>query len=43
MNKTIKWAFLLAVVILSSCATRKDFVYLQDMDELQEYPMIQKY
>ncbi len=37
MDKTIKLACLLAMVIFSSCASRKDFVYLQDMDELQEY------
>lgn len=43
MNKTIKLACLLAVIIMSSCSTRKDFVYLQDMSELQEYPMVQKY
>ena len=43
MDKTIKLACLLAMVIFSSCASRKDFVYLQDMDELQEYPMVQKY
>lgn len=35
----------LAVVImlLSSCATRKELLYLQDMDELTEYPVVQKY
>lgn len=42
MDKTIKLACLLAIIIFSSCASRKDFVYLQDMDELQEYPMVQK-
>lgn len=41
MDKTIKLACLLAIIIFSSCASRKDFVYLQDMDELQEYPMVQ--
>lgn len=36
---------LIAVIImfLSSCATRKDLLYLQDMDELTEYPVVQKY
>lgn len=43
MDKTIKLACLLAIIILVPCASRKDFVYLQDMDELQEYPMVQKY
>lgn len=33
MDKTIKLACLLAIIIFSSCASRKDFVYLQDMDE----------
>ena len=43
MKKVIKILCLTALVILSSCATRKDFIYLQDMNELQEYPVIQKY
>ena len=43
MDKTIKLACLLAIIIFSSCASRQDFVYLHDMDELQEYPMVQKY
>ena len=34
---------ILTITILSSCASRKDFIYLQDMNELQEYPVIQKY
>lgn len=43
MNKFIKLCcLLLAVTFFSSCA-RKNFVYLQDMDELQEYPMVQKH
>ena len=43
MKKVIKFLCLTALVILSSCATRKDFIYLQDMNELQEYPVVQKY
>lgn len=43
MKKSLRLICLTAVIILSSCASRKDFLYLQDMDELQEYPMIQKY
>lgn len=31
------------VMLLSSCATRKDLLYLQDMEETQEYPVVQKY
>lgn len=41
MNKSI--LFLLAVLILSSCASRKDLTYLRDMEELKEYPVYQKY
>ncbi|MGP1436142.1 MAG: polysaccharide biosynthesis/export family protein [Phocaeicola sp.] len=44
MNKIAHLVCLLTVVvILSSCATRKDTVYLQDMYEMQEYPVAQKY
>lgn len=31
------------IMVLSSCATRKELLYLQDMDELTEYPVVQKY
>lgn len=30
-------------MLFSSCAKRLDFVYLQDMQELKEYPVVQKY
>ena len=43
MNKTIRFFCLLAVVVFSSCAGRKALVYLQDMEELKEYPVYQKY
>lgn len=44
MNKFSKILCFLAVgIMLGSCATRKDFVYLQDMNELEEYPVVQKY
>lgn len=43
MKKYVKLVCLLAILFLSSCASRKDFVYLQDMNELEEYPVIQKY
>lgn len=42
-KKTLKLFIFMAIAILSSCASRKDFIYLQDMDEMQEYPVIQKY
>jgi len=43
MKNVLKFACLLAVLIMTSCVTRKDLIYLEDMDELQEYPVIQKY
>lgn len=44
MNKSTLFFFLLLTVLLfSSCATRKDLVYLRDMEELKEYPVFQKY
>ena len=43
IKKITKFLSLLAIVMLSSCASRKDYIYLQDMNELQEYPVIQKY
>lgn len=44
MKRICKLFFLLTVlVLLGSCATRKDFIYLQDMDDLKEYPVLQKY
>lgn len=39
----MKLACLLAVILFTSCASRKDFIYLNDMEELEEYPVIQKY
>lgn len=43
MNKPALLFFLLATLLFSSCATRKDLVYLRDMEELKEYPVFQKY
>ena len=43
MNKTTQILCLLAILILSSCASRRTLVYLQDMEELKEYPVYQKY
>lgn len=43
MSKNFLWASLLAVLILSSCASRKDFVYLQDMEMGTKYPIETKY
>ena len=43
MKTTVKFVCLLAVILCTSCASRKDFIYLNDMQELEEYPVIQKY
>ncbi len=45
MKKTLKAMALLAMGILafSSCASRQDLLYLKDMEELTEYPVVQKY
>ncbi len=32
-----------SILLFSSCSTKKSIVYLQDMDEKQEYPILQKY
>lgn len=42
MNKLVKILSLSILLIFTSCATRKDFTYLQDMEELYEYPVTQK-
>lgn len=45
MKKYIQLASLAAVALLSitSCVSHKDITYLRDMEETQEYPVIQKY
>lgn len=45
MKKTLKAlaVFAVGVMALSSCATRQDILYLKDMEELTEYPVVQKY
>lgn len=43
MNKPALLFFLLVTLLLSSCATRRNLVYLRDMEELKEYPVYQKY
>ena len=43
MKQLFKLSFLFVLLWLSSCATRRDILYLQDMDELKEYPVVQKY
>lgn len=39
----IYWSLLIALLMLSGCATRKDFVYLNDMEEDQRYLFDGKY
>ncbi len=43
MNKITQLFCLFILLILSSCATRKQYIYFQDMEELKEYPVSQKY
>lgn len=43
MNKRILWAGLFALLLLTSCASRKNFVYLQDMQIGEKYPIDVKY
>ena len=43
MNKQILWASLFALLLLTSCASRKNFVYLQDMQMGTRYPIETKY
>lgn len=43
MKRLVKLSCLIAVVVLSGCATRKQQVYLADMSPEREYPVAQKY
>ena len=45
MKKTLKAfaVFAVGVLAFTSCASRHDLLYLQDMEELTEYPVVQKY
>ena len=43
MKKVSMFFCLLAVLLSTSCASKKDLIYLQDMEELKEYPVYQKY
>ena len=43
MNKQIVLFSLLAILLLSSCASRKSFVYLRDMEMGQKYPFDDKH
>lgn len=43
MKKTSMLFCLLAVILFTSCASKKNMTYLNDMEELKEYPVYQKY
>ena len=43
MRKQILWAALLALLLLTSCSSNKNFVYLQDMQLGERYPIEAKY
>ncbi len=43
MRKQILWASLLAFLLLTSCASKKDYLYLQDMQMGTKYPIEAKY
>lgn len=43
MNKQLVFLGLLFALLLSSCASRKNFVYLQDMQMGEGYPMDTKH
>ena len=43
MRRQILWASLLAVLLLTSCASRKSYLYLQDMQMGTKYPIETKY
>lgn len=43
MRKQILWASLLALLLLTSCASKKTYVYLQDMQMGTTYPIETKY
>ena len=43
MSKKILWASLLGILLLTSCASRKNIVYLQDMQPGTKYPYDTRY
>lgn len=42
-NVLFKLSCFVVMISMASCVSRRNTIYLQDMDELQEYPVIQKY
>lgn len=43
MKTFFKLCCLIVIVMMTSCVRRGDFIYLQDMDDKLEYPVVQKY
>lgn len=43
MKTFVRLCCLFVVVMMTSCVKRGDYIYLQDMDEKLEYPVVQKY
>ena len=43
MKTFVRLCCLFVIVMMTSCVKRGDYIYLQDMDEKLEYPVVQKY
>ncbi|MBR3455916.1 MAG: polysaccharide biosynthesis/export family protein [Bacteroidaceae bacterium] len=43
MKTIVKLSCLFVIVMMTSCVKRGDYIYLQDMDDKLEYPVVQKY
>ena len=43
INKQFLWAGLLALLLMTSCSSKKDFIYLADMKVGNKYPIESKY
>ena len=43
MKTFVRLCCLFVVIMMTSCVKRGDYIYLQDMDEKLEYPVVQKY
>lgn len=43
MGKIFQILYVVVILSFTSCASRKSLIYLHDMEEQKEYPVIQKY
>ena len=43
MKTVLRLCCLFVIIMMTSCAKRGDYIYLQDMDDKLEYPVVQKY